>query len=365
MDDVEEALAMGEGRVAEILLDRRLRAVKAGHPERLGVLRRRAEVAEELSIDDDLPSLAATAKRIGEAATHPDAGPADRAAWAWALLMAGSTGKARKVGTDDPLVAAGLAWATRPTSERRAALVAAAGDRLDRVVRLLVQRHADAVVEAERWLEARRAVAPPPDRHALRALRLFVEALRVTGDPRAEEAARLAPEPADPAARCRRALERIRRVEERFGDPDLTEPALWALAMDARVANEHGIAAEALERLDGILRRRGKKALQDRRSVLTDLFRSRLALGETEAAEEVVRRHEEVLGAVGQPVPDHLTRAALALARGDLDGHVAEHHAALARCEAGDPPVFGPEGSTTKLVRAWTRMAEERRARGM
>ena len=157
---------------------------------------------------------------------------------------------------------------------------------------------------------------------------------------------------------------RVERVARRFGEGSpLLEPALWALSADAVRDKEHPIAVDALRRLDGLLRRRGKKTLTARAGVLMDLRRSYLALGRLHEASSVVDVEEEVRRALGQPVPYHLARAEVLYTSGDLAGSVDAHLAELARCEAGSGPGDGPRGSTTRVVRAWTRMALERAGR--
>jgi hypothetical protein len=331
MDDVDDALAMGEERVAEMLLDRELKAAKkekATAKKLLAILRRRAAIAEETSIDDDLPSLASAAKRIGEAAAHPDASAADRDAYAFALLMAGKTATARKVGSTDPVVVAAIAYATKPSPAKRDALMAAGRKGSERAVRLLVQRDETVSAEAMALFEARRKKGAKQPRGV------------------------------------QDGLARIARVQKRFGDDSLVEPALWALNHEAKQAKDFAVSAEACAKLDAILsKRRGDKADEERRAVLGDLINAFIALGRFDDAEATMRRLDELLPRFPVPVPYHLTWAKIARARGDWKEYVARHEAAVKQWEASEHPGYGRNGSNTDLARSWLQQAKEERVR--
>lgn len=159
-DDVAAVLELGELAVADALIDEQLKALKKksnNDPAALTpVLRRRAVLAEEGSIDDDLASLAWAAKRMGDAAAQPDASDEDRARWAWGLLMGNSTGKARKAGEGDTMLKAGLAYAKKPSVANRAALFTASKEHPERAIRLVLQRSEPVATEARALFDARR-----------------------------------------------------------------------------------------------------------------------------------------------------------------------------------------------------------------
>lgn len=386
LDEAEAALRADEPAVALAWLDRAVRASRRDAERRLPALRRRAEVSCDEVADDDLVELGAAARRAGQVLDEPGATEDDAERHAFLLVMSGATGRARRATRGDPLIAAALAYAARPGDRSLGALTDAAGEDLsglERASRLVVQRqrHPGALL-ASRWLEVARRERPIWERAVARAARVLGEALRIAGD--REEAAAvdrrweqevLAALPADddrarivrnralgreaPADALPGRLERLRWAEERYGaESPLLEPALWALSSDARGAGAHEIAVGALRRLDRVLAGRGRGALQERRVVLGDLCRSLQALGRFDEALAAIEVLERVLPKLGQPVPAWLTRADLARATGDLEACVRHHHRELERCEAGPPPTFGPDGSTTELVRAWTQQAE-------
>jgi hypothetical protein len=389
---VDEALAMDEARIAEMLLDDAARAARKLDDVTLDrVLRRRAEVALDEAIDDDLPDLAAAAKKTAEVAARATATGADRERHAYTLLLAGKTGGARKATAGDPFVAAAIAYAARPGDAKLEALRRAAGEdptRLERFVRLVLQRQRHPISsDARRWLAAAGAASPVWDRAVARAVNALASALRLEDDVEGAsaarqqwiEACRTAVPPDDPRSFVARSAQlatrpeaegladraaRMARLSERFGPASpLLEPALWALSAGAVRAREHEIAIDALEQLDALIASRRGAAGLKRRSVLLDLRKSEMALGRFDRALAVVEREEQLLAALGQPVPAYLARADVAYARGDLDAWVAGHQAELARCESGHGPDLGLDGTTTKLIRSQTKMALERAGR--
>lgn len=387
-DPIEAALDAGEERIAEILAERRVRETR-GSAEQIAALRRRAAVALETALDDG-PSAPVAHRAL---TADPAATPEDHEALGWAELLADGAGRA-----DRAFVAAGgsgpgraaVAFVRRPSPQTRAGLEAALADvdpdRLERVVRLLVQRFHDALSLSERLVSMRGS--PPWTRPVARAVRLQVMALR-TVDRRAEaaavwvdwlarcadlgpdhpryggiEEARAAEAPPEEALAHRE--RRLARVLRDHGDDDaLVEPALSAVGYDAHRAGAHALAVRALTELDRRLaKRKNATVRQARRDMLGSLVASLLALGRTDEALQVVEREEALRASFGFPVPYHLARARVAYARGDLDVYVAHHEAELARCEAGAPPSEGPTGHTTRLVRGWTEQARERRREG-
>ncbi|MCA9489690.1 MAG: hypothetical protein KC621_07190 [Myxococcales bacterium] len=381
--EAEVALGADEPSIASAWLDRALKACRSDPERRLAVLRRRAEVACDEAADDDLADLSSAARRTGQVLDEPGATDEDAERHAFLLLLSGSTGRGRKATRGDPLIAAALAYAARPTDRSLRALTDVAGSdpvRLERAARLVVQRqrHPGAPL-ATSWLRA--LDRPPWDRTVARAVRVLGEGLRIAGQraeaeesdrrweqevlgalPAGDERARIATNRAlgrlAPADALPGRLERLRRSEERYGaSSPLLEPALWALSSDARHAGHHEVAVGALRRLERVLAGRGRAALQDRRVVLGDLRRSLQQLGHFDEAQAAIEALEQVLPKLGQPVPAWLARADLARAMGDLEGCVRNHRRELERCEAGVPPTFGPDGSTTQVVRAWTAQA--------
>lgn len=105
-------------------------------------------------------------------------------------------------------------------------------------------------------------------------------------------------------------------------------------------------------------------ALAERHVSLGDLRDALLALGRFDEALAVVEREEAVAARrPGHLVPNHHTRAKVCEARGDWDGVVREHLAAVAQYEAAPPPLYGPEAPNTELARGWARAALTRAGR--
>jgi hypothetical protein len=324
-------------------------------------------VAEEGSIDDDLPSLADTAKRTGEAAAQPDADDTDRARWAWALLMANMTGKARKAGGEDAMLAAGLAYARKPSPKTRAALFAASQEHPERAIRLVLQRSLPAAQEARALFEARQKQAALPDRHTLRALRLLVAALRVVGDPEAETLHRLDPEyglsPADTLALRR---ERLGRVEALLGkDSPLLLMPYFKLSAAAKDAGELALSVELRLVVDDLLaKKRGAEALTERSALLVGVWRDLIDLGRIDdAAAVIATRDEPVRMLRHQDVPHHTARAEICEARGDWDGCLREWELAVAQARESKHPAYGPGSTNLRLTEGWRNSARERAAR--
>lgn len=362
-DDVRDALSMDEPTIAQRLLDEAYaRAKRAKARDAISALaRRRAILAEEESVDDDLPSLARTTKIIAEAARLPDATPDDHARLGWARLMEGALTQASAAARGDPLTLAGIAWARKPSPERRAAMVDAAGPHLERVVRFLVQRSEPSLELARRLHAAREREAPLPARATLRALRLLVAAAHAESAPDAARLSALDPRHRDDALDAR--LERLARVEARFGGGAVLQP-LVALAHAASAAHDFEVAVAAGERIDGLYAlETGRAAREDRRYQLGLLCDACIALGRFDDALGAVERIEELLRRDGHPAPDHLARAKIAERRGDWDRCIAEHQAAIAVYAAHDGPGHGPAGSNTQLARGWLEQAMARRDR--
>ncbi|MDQ3033263.1 MAG: hypothetical protein M3Y87_12665 [Myxococcota bacterium] len=369
-DDVEAVLAIGELAVAQALIDAELKALERaskGTPTALTpVLRRRAILAEESSIDDDLPSLVSAAKRMGDAAAQPDADDEDRARWAWGLLMANATGKARKAGAGDPMLRAGLAYAAKPTDERRAALFAASEAHPERAIRLVVQRSEPAVEEARRLYESRAEQAPLPDRHTLRALRLAVAAMRSVADPAAETLHRLDPEHGlSPEGQLALRRERLAKIEAMFGsDSELLLQPYFSLSSVARDAGAMELSVEALLRVDALLaKRRGEAALLERHALLGGLMRDLIALDRIDEAAEVVQRYEAVLEQRGLDVPAHTARAEICKARGDWDGYLEELRLHVVQARESKHPAYGPESNNLRLAESWLEQGKARAAK--
>lgn len=370
-DDVDAVLALGELAVADALLDAQLKALKKkakDDPTRLTpVLRRRAILAEEGSIDDDLPSLADTAKRTGEAAAQPDASDEDRARWAWALLMANMTGKARKAGEGDAMLKAGLAYAKKPTPTARAALFAASQEHPERAIRLVLQRSLPVAAEARALFEARQKQAPLPDRHTLRALRLAVGALRVVGDPEAETLHRLDPEYGlPPAATLALLKERLAQVEALLGkeSPLLLMP-YFKLSAAAKDAGELALSIELRLVVDDLLaKKRGGDALTERSALLVGVWRDLVQLGRIDDAAQVIETRDEPVRVLRQQdVPHHTARAEICEARGDWDGCIREHELAVKQARESKHPAYGPGSNNTRLTEGWLKFAKERAAK--
>ncbi|MCA9574869.1 MAG: hypothetical protein R3B40_04175 [Polyangiales bacterium] len=368
--DVGAVLALGELAVAAELLNVELRTLKKrakSDPTALTpLLRQRAILAEESAIDDDLPSLVREAKVMGEAAAQPDATDDDRARWAFGLLMANMTGKARKAHGSDPQVKAGLAYAAKPGPVQRAALFAASQAHPERAVRLVLQRSEPVVDEARALFEARRAEAPLPARHTLRALRLLVGALRTQGDPEAETLNQLDPEyglAAADALRHRR--ERLKQVEGLLGadSPLLLQPT-FALAAAAKRAGELALSVTLhLEVDDRLAKRRTADALVERSALLVGVFRDLVQLERHEDAEAVIARIEHVAAKRGLDVPEHNLRAELHEARGDYDGALVERRLAVAQARDSTHPAYGPGSPNLELAQSWLKQAEARFAK--
>jgi tetratricopeptide (TPR) repeat protein len=352
---------MDETRIAERLLDvAHAQAKKTKSKALPALIRRRAALAEDESIDDDLPSLHRATKRIAEAAALPDATAADHARLGWALLMTSAPGKAKAAAPNDALVLAGIAWAKRPSPEGVAAMVRAAGPDLERVVRLLVQRSQPALDLARELYAERTHAAALPARETLRALRLLVAAAHAQRAPDAAELARLDPRHGTSALRPR--LERLARVKERFGGGEHVLLPLIALAKAATDAGDHGVAAEAGERIDEILApNKTQAARYDRSLHLGHLASAYIALSRYDDALGAVERDDAIRRALGHPSPDHHTRAKVAEARGDWDACIDEHRRAVQLFHAHAGPGYGPEGSNTRLAEGWLTQAEARR----
>jgi hypothetical protein len=371
-DEVDAVLELGELAVADDLIDAQLAAFKKkskGDPAALTpVLRRRAILAEEGSIDDDPPSLAQAAKRIGEAAAQPDATDDDRARWAWALLMANMTGKARKAGgDDDPMLTAGLAYARKPSDKTRAVLFAASKKHPERAVRLVLQRSLPVSTEARALFEARQKKAPLPDRHTLRALRLLVDALRVDGDAEAETLHRLDPEYGlSPEATLLLRQKRLQQVEALLGknSPLLLMP-YFRLRAAAKDAGALALSVELRLVVDDLLaKKRGGDALTERAALLTGVWRDLVQLGRIDEAAHVIETRDEPVRMLRQQdVPHHTARAEICEARGDWDGCIREHELAVKQARESKHPAYGPESNNTRLTEGWLKFAKERAAK--
>ena len=180
--DIDDALAMDEPQIAAALLDELLATARVRAPAKvLGVLRARARLAFESAADDDLESLGAVVRAHEEAAAHHGAGALDHDALAWAHLMAGAAGRAQKA-IDTGLRSASardrrplevthaaVRYAAKPADATYAALLATLdglskgrlAERLERVVRLLVQRQLHSGAElAERLVAAQKSARP-------------------------------------------------------------------------------------------------------------------------------------------------------------------------------------------------------------
>lgn len=369
-DPVDAVLALGELAVADALIDAQLKALKKakGDPTVLTpVLRRRAMLAEEGSIDDDLPSLADAAKRAGDAAAQPDANDDDRARWAWALLMANMTGKARKAGGEDAMLMAGLAYARKPSPKTRDALFAASTRHPERAIRLVLQRSLPVTVEARALFEARQKQAPLPDRHTLRALRLLVAALRVAGDPEAETLHRLDPEYGlSPEATLALRKERLTHVEALLGkDSPLLLMPYFKLSGAAKDAGALSLSVELRLVVDDLLaKKRGAEALTERSALLVGVWRDLIELGRIDDAAAVVATRDEPVRVLrGQDVPHHTARAEICEARGDWDGCLREWELAVVQARESKHPAYGPGSNNLRLTEGWLKFAQERAAK--
>jgi hypothetical protein len=368
-DDVNDALAMDEPTIAARLLDAAITAMKrkstsAPRVERerdlAALLRQRALLAEEESIDDDLPTLAEVVKHTRAASLLSDATHDDHARHAWALLMKGAAGKAESAADDDALVLAALAWRKKPSPDRRAAMIGIAGAHLERVVRLLVQRGEPALDLARALYAARVKMDGLAARGTLRALRLLVATANAEKAPDAAALAALDPRHGAQSQTLAARLARLTRVEQRFGREELVLQPLVALASAARDAEDHEVAREAGERLDAIFApKRTAVARDDRRYYLGWLRDAYLALGRFEDALGVVEREEAVLRVQALPAPNHLSRAEIAEARGDWDGCFEQYRAAIASYVSRE----GEGSSNAALARGWLAQARSRRER--
>lgn len=370
-DDVDAALELGELAVADALIDEQLKALKKkskDDPAALTpVLRRRAVLAEEGSIDDDLASLAWAAKRMGDAAAQPDASDEDRARYAWGLLMANITGKARKAGEGDAMLEAGLAFAKKPTPATRAALFAASAEHPERAIRLLLQRSEPVATEARALFEARQRQAPLPERHTLRALRLAVDAMRVMSDPESEALHRRDPEYGlSPEATLVLRKERLEKMEAILGSgsPLMLMP-YFKLSAAAKDTGALALSVELRLVVDDLLaKKRGADALTERSALLVGVWRDLIELGRIDdAATVVVMRDEAVRVLRGQDVPHHTARAEICEARGDWDGCLAELELAVVQARESKHPAYGPGSSNLRLAEGWLKLAQERAAR--
>lgn len=373
-DDVDAVLELGDLAVADDLMDAQLKALKKKTKDDprawTPLLRRRAILAEEGSIDDDLPSLASAAKRMGDAAAQPDATDEDRARWAWALLMANMTGKARKAHhaeADDAMLIAGLSYARKPSDKTRAALFAASKKHPERAVRLVLQRSLPVSTEARALFEARQKKAPLPDRHTLRALRLLVDALRVEGNAEADTLNRLDPEYGlSPEATLVLRQKRLQQVEALLGkDSPLLLMPYFRLSAAAKDAGALALSVELRLVVDDLLaKKRGGDALTERAALLPGVWRDLVQLGRIDEAAHVIETRDEPVRVLRQQdVPDHTARAEICEARGDWDGCLAEWELAVKQARESKHPAYGPGSNNLRLTEGWLKFAKERAAK--
>lgn len=401
-DPIDVALSIGELEHARTCAVAAAKAAKKkGAGPYLGALRRVATITALGGDDEDLPSLAATAKAWRAVCAEPSATARDHEDHAWAELLAGAPKKAadalaasagRSARHDLSVATLALAWTKkRSDAKKRQALVDAALaeadlDRLVGTTRLLVQSHSDARALADTLAERARRDAAPYDPIVARAVAIRVGAYRVVDDTaRASEirdawaaACRAAlPDPNDPrlhvldvhesgddlVARAERRVARASRVYA-ADDPALEMP-LSALAYAARTADDHRVVVEAVERLLRLSTPKRASRDEERYHHLGNLRESLTALGRYDEALAVVDREDTA--AKGNPlrlVPNHHARASVHEARGDWDRVILAHLAAVAQYEAGPAPVYGPGSQNLDLARNWARLAYERAGRG-
>jgi tetratricopeptide (TPR) repeat protein len=405
-DHVEKALLLGEARVALAFADAEVRATrKKGGAAHLAALRRRAAIGDEHADDEDMEDLAAVVRARREVTKHVDATSDDLENLAWAELLANAPRKAaeslghaqrRDPGRSRDTLRAAIAWVSRRNDERLTALRHEA-DRaddltLERITRLVVQAHGQAIDLASRLRDERVRDLAIWDRRVARAVDLLVRAHRVAGEgpsveetvtgllaawvrdvdaalPDAEDARRFvadgarmhrAPVAEELVARERR----LARAVAVFGaDSPALEGSLGALAYAAEQAGAYDVAVRCLRKLDAIrARKKGADALWHRHTGLIALRRALIKLGDYDEAMKVVALEEEVAARrPGHLVPQHHARAEVLEAQGRLDAMVAEHLAAVAQYEAS--PFYGPRATNTELARGWARQALTRAGR--
>lgn len=414
LSPVLTALSLGEIDWARRCALQAVKAArKSGRETYLAALRASAELESTYADDGHSPDLARAAKawRAVVEGAEPDARDLERLAWA--ELMVASVKKARaalesaiarEATLEVGCLRASVAWLSERTDAKRLSLVHAEAARLaersdfarlELAVRLLLQGDACPVSLVDALAEGRLRDAPAfaPEVARAVAFRLAahhgasaadagrsssaIEAIRVAWE---NEVIRLVPDPEDPrrhvldhvtasapgAVDVERARRRVSRVTKHFGasSPALELP-LSALAWTAKQAGDFVQVVEALERLDE-LRQSAKTAdaLADRHVSLGELRDALLALGRFDEALRVVEREEAVADRrPGHLVPNHHTRAKVCEARGDWDGVVREHLAAVAQYEAAPPPLYGPQAPNTELARGWARAALTRAGR--